>query len=57
MVRGTYRAIGQVGETEGANRLDYIVDKRPKEAGTGCTTRDRPRQGSPRRYTIKQTGT
>ena len=40
MVRGTYRAIGQAGETEGANRLDYTVDKRLKEAGTSCTPRD-----------------
>ena len=40
MDKGTYRTIGQAGETKGASRLDYTVDERPKEAGTSCTARD-----------------
>jgi hypothetical protein len=43
MDRGTYRAIGQTGDTESTSRLDHTVDKGLKEAGTGRTARDRPR--------------
>jgi hypothetical protein len=62
MDRGTYRAIGQTGDTESTSRLNHMVDKGLKEAGTGRTARDRPRDrpreppGSPRRHATKQIG-
>jgi hypothetical protein len=57
MVKGSYRAIGRVGETEGASRLDCIVDKRLKEAGMGRTARDRLKEllDSLRSHITKQT--